>query len=101
MPAHFDTGFDGALSLPIDLMDKVPLKEKARVVGRFKSINTEGEVYGGQIRGKIRVGPVELDNPDVTFLGDLANIGLPVIRQVTLVIDPLQKRNWVLKSGVD
>lgn len=101
LPAHFDTGFDGALSLPIAMMDKVPLKEKAQVVGRFKSINTEGEVYGGQIRGKIRVGPVELDNPDVTFLGDLANIGLPVIRQVTLVIDPLHKRNWVLKSGTD
>ncbi len=101
LPAHFDTGFNGALSLPVSMMNKVPLMAPARVVGRFKSINTEGEVFGGRIRGKIRIGPVELENPDVTFLGDLANIGLPVIRQVTLVIDPLQKRNWVLKSGAD
>lgn len=99
LPAHFDTGFDGALSLPISMMDKVPLMAPARIVGRFKSINTKGDVYGGRIRGKIVIGPIELDNPEVTFLGDLANIGLPIIRQVTLVIDPLAKRNWVLKSG--
>ncbi len=99
LPAHFDTGYNDSLSLPIDLMDKVPLMEKPRVVGRFKSINTEGEVYGGRIRGTVRIGPVELENPDVTFLGDLANIGLPVIRRVTLVIDPQAKRNWVLPAG--
>jgi hypothetical protein len=101
LPAHFDTGANGALSLPISMMDKVPLMDKPRVVGRFKSINTEGDVYGGRIRGTIRVGPIELDNPEVTFLGDLANLGLPVIRQVVLVIDPGQKRNWVLKSVAD
>jgi hypothetical protein len=97
LPAHFDTGANGALSLPIALMDKVPLMEKARVVGRFKSIDTEGEVYGGRIRGTIRIGPITLDNQEVTFLGDLANIGLPIIRQVKLVLDPAQKRNWVMK----
>jgi hypothetical protein len=99
LPAHFDTGYNAALSLPIALMDRVPLMAPARVVGRFKSINTEGEVYGGRIRGTIRIGPVVLENPEVSFLGDLANIGLPVIRQVTLVIDPVADRNWVLPSG--
>ena len=100
LPAHFDTGYNDALSLPIAMMDKVPLVEPARIVGRFKSINTEGPVYGGRVRGTIRIGPVTLENPDVTFLGDLANIGLPVIRRVTLVIDPAADRNWVLASGV-
>ena len=99
LPAHFDTGANGALSLPIALMDKVPLMEKPRVVGRFKSINTEGEVFGGRIRGTIHIGPLTLENPEVTFLGDLANIGLPIIRQVTLVLDPAEKRNWVMAAG--
>jgi predicted aspartyl protease len=99
LPAHFDTGYNAPLSLPIAMMDKVPLIAPARVVGRFKSINTEGEVYGGRIRGTIRIGPVVLENPEVSFLGDLANIGLPVIRQVTLVIDPMANRDWVLPSG--
>lgn len=99
LPAHFDTGYNGALSLPIAMMGKVPLLHPATVVGRFKSINTEGPVYGGKIKGTITIGPVVLENPDVTFLGDLANIGLPVIRRVTLVIDAQADRNWVLPPG--
>ncbi|MBN8808595.1 MAG: aspartyl protease family protein [Sphingomonas sp.] len=99
LPAHFDTGFNGELSLPVALMDKVPLMAPAKEVGRFKSINTEGPVFGGRIRGTIKIGPVTLDNPEVTFLGDLANIGLPVIRRVTLVIDPVANRNWILEPG--
>jgi predicted aspartyl protease len=99
LPAHFDTGFNGALSLPISLMSKVPLVEPARVVGRFASINTEGPVYGGRIKGIVKIGPVTLENPEVTFLGELANIGLPIIRRVTLVIDAATDRNWVLPPG--
>jgi predicted aspartyl protease len=99
LPAHFDTGFNGALSLPVSMMDKVPLYKPAKIVGRFKSINTEGSVYGGRVKGKIKIGPVTLDNPNVTFLGDLANIGLPIIRQVTLVIDAAADQNWVLAPG--
>jgi hypothetical protein len=99
LPAHFDTGFDGALSLPISMMTRLPLLKPAKVVGRFKSINTEGDVLGGEVRGTIRIGPLELVNPQVTFLGELANIGLPIIRQLTLVIDPGNKRAWVLPAG--
>jgi predicted aspartyl protease len=99
LPAHFDTGYNGALSLPIEMMDKVPLMSPATVVGRFKSINTEGDVYGAQIRGVIRIGSVTLENPHVTFLGDLANIGLPVIRQITLVMDPENNLSWALEPG--
>lgn len=96
---HLDTGSNAALRLPTTMMDKVPLMAPARVVGRWKSINSEGEVYGGQIRGQIRVGNVTLDNPKVQFLGDHANIGLPIIRQMTLVLDPSENRSWVLAPG--
>ncbi|WP_404373448.1 aspartyl protease family protein [Sphingomonas sp. MMS24-J45] len=99
IPAHFDTGYNGALSLPVAMMDKVPLMAPAKIAGRFKSINTEGEFYGGQIKGTIKIGPVTLENPKVAFLGTLANIGLPIIRRVTLVIDPSADRNWVLPPG--
>jgi hypothetical protein len=94
--AQFDTGFDAALSLPIELMHKVPLIEPPRIVGRFQSIDSEGDVYGGQVRGSIRIGPVTLDNPEVTFLGHHANIGLPVLRRITLVLDPAENQSWVL-----
>lgn len=96
IPAHFDSGYNATLSLPIAMMDKVPLMAPPKVIGQFKSINTVGDVMGGQIKGKITIGSIALENPQVAFLGDLANIGLPIIRQVTLVLDPAQKRNWVL-----
>ncbi|WP_109808057.1 retropepsin-like aspartic protease [Sphingosinithalassobacter portus] len=99
MVAHFDTGFDGALSLPLSMIDKVPLEHPAQVVGRFRSISQEGDVYGGRIRGTVRIGPVVLENPEVTFLGDIANIGLPILRKLTLVIDAEANRNWVLAPG--
>lgn len=98
LPAHFDTGYNAALSLPISLMDKLPLTAPPRVIGRFKSINTEGDVYGGRVQGCVQIGPIKLDNPEVSFLGDLANIGLPVIRRVTLVLDPENKHNWTLET---
>ncbi len=99
LAAHFDTGFDGALSLPLSMIDKVPLERPAEVVGRFRSISQEGDVYGGRIKGTVRIGPVVLENPEVTFLGDIANIGLPIIRKLTLVIDAEADRNWVLAPG--
>ena len=99
LPAHFDTGANGALSLPVDMMDKVPLMATPRVVGRFKSINTEGEVYGGRIRGTIHIGPIALENPAVTFLGDLAIIGLPIFRLVSLVLDPAKMLKWLMEGG--
>ena len=96
LPAHLDTGYNGELSLPLAMIDHVPLTKPAIIVGRFHSIDTDGDVYGGQIRGPVRIGPITLDNPHVTFLGDITNVGLPVIRRVTLLLDPAGKRSWLL-----
>ncbi|WP_066711708.1 MULTISPECIES: aspartyl protease family protein [Sphingomonas] len=98
IPAHVDTGYDAALSLPVAMMRTVPLYEPAKVVGSYTSISNSGEVWGGRIRGTIRIGPLTLHDPEVSFLGDIANIGLPLIRQVTLVLDPAGKRSWVLPA---
>ena len=95
-PADLDTGYNAPISLPVAMMGTVPLMAPPKVVGRFKSINTEGDVYGGQVRGTLRVGPVVLENPHVTFLGTTINVGLPIIRRVTLVLDPAGKRDWLL-----
>lgn len=99
LPAHFDTGYNAALSLPLAMLDKVPLMAPARVIGRFKSISAEGDVLGGRIKGTIKIGPLILNNPEVAFLGTITNIGLPIIRQITLVIDAAADRNWVLPAG--
>lgn len=98
LPAHYDTGYDAPLSLPLSRMNTTPLMAPPAVIGRFKSINTEGEVYGGRLRGCVQIGPVRLENPVVAFLGETTNIGLPVIRQLTLVLDPAGQRSWTLES---
>ena len=92
--AELDTGYNGAISLPVSMMGTVSLMAPPTIVGRFQSINTQGDVYGAQVRGQIRVGPVVLDHPKVTFLGETINIGLPVIRRMTVVLDPAGKRSW-------
>ena len=93
--ANFDTGFDGAISLPIGMIKKIPLMAAATIVGQYKTINTEGPVYGAQVRGNIAVGPLVLKNPQVTFIGDAMNIGLPLMRRLKIVLDPESKRTWV------
>lgn len=93
---ELDTGYNAALSLPTSMVGKVAMMSAPRVIGRFRSTRAEGEVWGGELRGDVTIGPVVLHNPQIAFLGSRANIGLPVIRQLTLVIDPSAKRSWVL-----
>lgn len=95
---ELDTGYNGALSLPTAMMGKLPMMSAPRVIGRYRSTHAEGEVWGGELRGDVTIGPVTLHNPRIAFLGDRPNIGLPVIRQLTLVIDPSAKRSWVLPA---
>jgi hypothetical protein len=92
--ADLDTGYNGAISLPVSMMKTVSLMAPPTIVGRFRSIDTQGDVYGAQVRGQIRVGPVVLSDPKVTFLGETINIGLPVIRRMNIVLDPEGKRSW-------
>ena len=101
LPAHFDTDYNAPLSLPVSMMHTVKLQAPPKVVGRFRSINTEGEVWGGRLAETVRIGPITLENPEVSFLGDLTNIGLPVIRKLTLVLDPAAKQSWVLAADAN
>lgn len=93
--ANFDTGFNGEISLPIAMMKNVPMMTAASIVGKYQTINAEGLVYGAQIRGNIVVGPLVLKNPRVTFIGDVMNIGLPLMRRLKIVLDPDGKRTWI------
>lgn len=97
--ANFDSGFDGTISLPIAMRQTMPLISAARIVGSYKTINAEEPLYGAQVRGDIVVGPLVLKNPEVTFIGDVMNIGLPLMRQLRIVLDPDGKRNWVSCSS--
>jgi hypothetical protein len=99
--AHLDSGNSDPLVLGEDMMKTVPLKEPAQIVGIAVSALGEKEVYGGRLQQAVKVGPITLDQPEVTFSGrgDRANVGFPVIRRLTIVLDPTAKRSWVLDAA--
>ena len=98
LPAELDSGYNAPLSLPVAMLGRVRLAAPAKVVGRFHSINSDGDVMGGRIEGPVKIGPITLDSPDVVFLGDVANVGLPVIRRGRLLLDSANHRSWFLAN---
>src|SRR5918993_827741 len=96
--AWLDTGNNSTIIFGVDLVKSVPLKAPARVVGKAVSALDEREVLGGDLAGSVEVGPYRVVDPQVSFSmsGGGANIGFPAIRHLTLVLDPANKRTWVL-----
>ena len=96
--AHIDTGNDSLLTLGDGLVKAVALKAPATVIGVAKSALGEREVLGGDLAGSLGVGPYHLQSPEVTFSlpGSGANIGFGIIRHLTVVLDPQNRRSWVL-----
>jgi predicted aspartyl protease len=98
---HIDTGSNAALSLPRRLADQVPLESPLHVVGRARLPGgEEREIMGATIRGTVRIGPLTLLNPNVVFLEGLQriNVGMGVLRGVTIVLDPAGRRSWLVRQ---
>jgi hypothetical protein len=94
--AVLDTGHDGALSLPADSVKSFPLKAPAKIVGKAVSALAEQDVLGGELAGSVDIGPYSLKDPAVAFFDTVINVGFPVIRKLTIVLDPTNKRTWAL-----
>jgi hypothetical protein len=94
--AVLDTGHDSALSLPADFVKWVPLQAPAKVVGKAVSALAEKDVLGGDLVGSVDIGPYSVKDPAVAFFDTVINVGFPMIRKLTVVLDPANKRTWVL-----
>jgi hypothetical protein len=94
--AVLDTGHDGALSLPADSVRAFPLKAPARIVGKAVSALAEQDVLGGELAGSADIGPYSVKEPAVAFFDTVINVGFPMIRKLTIVLDPANKLTWVL-----
>jgi hypothetical protein len=73
-----------------------PLKAPAKVVGRAVSALAEQDVLGGDLVGSVDIGPYSAKDPAVAFFDTVINVGFPMIRKLTVVLDPANKRAWVL-----
>ena len=94
--AVLDTGHNSALSLPADAVKSFALKAPATIVGKATSALAVQDVFGGQLAGSFDIGPYSLKDPSVAFYDTVINVGFPVIRKLTIVLDPANKRTWVL-----
>jgi hypothetical protein len=94
--AIMDSGATFPFVLPLAMVDRLPLEAPARLMGRARSVSGEQPVYGARLRGTVRIGPVTLVNPDIEFFGRDTIVGLPILRQMIVVLDPEARRSWVL-----
>lgn len=94
--AVLDTGHDSALSLPTDFVNSAPLKAPPTVVGKAVSALAVQDVLGGELAAPVDIGPYSLKNPKVAFFDTVINVGFPVIRNLTIILDPTNKLTWVL-----
>jgi hypothetical protein len=94
--AIMDSGATFPLALPLAMVDRLPLDAPPQLVGQARSVNGEQPVYRAKLRGTVRIGPVTLADPDLEFFGNDTVVGLPILRQMIVVLDPQARRSWVL-----
>lgn len=94
MIATLDTGSPGGISFPSEYMEKLPLVDKPKEIGRAKTVGGEGAIYGAKLRDKVKLGGYVFDDPDVSFFGRLVhlNIGYGFIGQFAITIDQRNQR---------
>lgn len=92
---HLDTGSTGALSLPPDFADRLPMDGPLADMGYARAVDTAMAIQGGKIRGTLQLGRYTLDSPTVRFM-DMAkgvgNVGALILGQMALTIDPANSR---------
>lgn len=95
--AHLDTGAPGGVVLPREMADILPLATPLVEAGRARLINGERTIYSATLNGAVQVGPLALTNPEVRFMEGLphGNIGMELLRQLTITLDPAERRLWV------
>lgn len=89
-----DSGASGTLHLPLEMAASLPLEEEPIVVGQAISVSGPQPIYAARVKGQIKVGPLTLTNPTVGFSGVRIRVGYQLLRQMTVVMDPVGKRSW-------
>lgn len=100
---HIDTGQPGLLMLPLSMAGRVPLDGEMRQAPRPARLadGVPRPLFEGRIRGTVRIGPLTFENPEVRFMDGLqrVNVGMQALRGLTVVIDPAERRSWLLAAG--
>jgi hypothetical protein len=98
--AHIDTGSPLELSFPMSYAKRFPLDGELIQAGSARGHAGVNPMYKARIKGLVQVGPLTLDSPEVRFTDVVPhpNVGMPLLRQMVVTIDPAGKRAWVSLS---
>jgi hypothetical protein len=100
--AHLDSGSRYGLNLPVEFAKKIPLKGPLVPTDPVHMIGGEHAAYMATINGAVHIGPLTLTDPQVMFIEGIppfGNVGIQLLKQLTLVLDPESKRSWLLPSA--
>ena len=64
--------------------------------GRARSHQGEYPVFKARIEGRLRVGPLTLEDPEVRFTDvvPMPNVGGALLRKMVITIDSAGRRSW-------
>ncbi len=93
LDADLDSGSPSGISLPNKYMNDLPLEGKPVEVGRARTVASEFVVYGATLKGTVKIGAHNLEQPALRFNGlPVANIGNETLRLFVLTIDQKDRR---------
>jgi len=97
--ALLDSGNDSSIILPMEYVKKLSLAAAPVEIGYTTSAAGKQPILGAHLKGSVKIGSVTLAGPEIRFLaGGTPNVGLPILRQLTVVMDPTEGRDWVLSA---
>lgn len=99
--AHLDTGSPMGLIFPTSYAARFQLAEPMKQVGMARTHAGERPIYSAQIIGEVRVGPLTLTDPEVRFTDIVpgVNVGMALLRQMSVTLDPEEKRLWATATS--
>jgi hypothetical protein len=99
--AHLDSGSRNGLSLPLDMAKQLPLKGPLVQREPVRMVGGEHKAYTAIVGGQVRIGPLVLTDPEVVFVDGIppiGNVGIQILKQLTLVLDPEEQRDWLIRE---
>jgi hypothetical protein len=96
--ATADSGSARSLLLPSEFASRLPLMSPPTPVAPVRMVGAEFPATRTQISGEVRVGPLRVANPEITFAEGAAGgiVGMQILRNAILVLDPQRLQTWLL-----
>lgn len=98
--AILDTGNDLSIILPLEYVTKLPLENAPERIGYAYSAAGKQPILGARLNGTMKIGVATFAHPELHFMrGGRPNIGFPILRTLTVIMDPTGHRDWVLSTA--